>query len=151
PSGWKSIATGERLDTNVFTVDEPGKRMARPRGWFLLGDLASDTRHVAGMAVTVATAPGSTLDVQRLFRFYERTVPLLAPILGPPPSQLLIVSAPDPMWHGGISGEGSFYVSSRLPVRSRDRTSTYLHELVHVWQPFRPEGDGRWVSEGLAE
>ena len=26
-----------------------------------------------------------------------------------------------------------------------------LHELFHVWQPFRPKGDGRWISEGLAE
>jgi hypothetical protein len=151
PKGWTSVATGERLEPNVYSVDEPGKRMERPRGWFLLGDATADTRHIAGMAVTVAKAPGSDLDAQRLFRFYERTIPLLAPMLGTPPDRLLVVSAPDPMWHGGISGEDSFYVSSRLPIRSRDRTSTYLHELVHVWQPFRPVGDGRWVSEGLAE
>jgi hypothetical protein len=89
--------------------------------------------------------------VPRLFRFYEQTIPLLAPLLGSPPARLLVVSAPDPMWRGGISGEGSFYVNGRIAVRSRDRTSTYLHELIHVWQPFRPEGDGRWISEGLAE
>jgi predicted metalloprotease with PDZ domain len=103
------------------------------------------------MAVTVATAPGSELDVPRLLRFYERTIPLLVPLLGTPPRQLVVVSAPDPMWRGGISGEGSFYVNGRLPIRSHDRTSTFLHELIHVWQPFRPVGDGRWVSEGLAE
>lgn len=151
PPGWESAAIGERLEPHVYAVDEPGKRMARPRGWFLLGDVDVTARDIAGMTVTVATAPGSGLDVPRLFRFYERTIPLLAPLLGTPPRQLLVVSAPDPMWRGGISGEGSFYVNGRLPIRSRDRTSTFLHELIHVWQPFRPVGDGRWISEGIAE
>jgi hypothetical protein len=151
PRGWKSAAIGERLEPHVFAVEEPGKRMARPRGWFLLGDVGSESRRIAGMDVTVATAPGSGLDVPRLLRFYERTLPLLVPLLGTPPRQLLVVSAPDPMWRGGISGEGSFYVNGRLPIRSHDHTSTFLHELIHVWQPFRPVGDGRWISEGIAE
>ena len=42
-------------------------------------------------------------------------------------------------------------MNGRLPIRSHDHTSTFLHELVHVWQPFRPAGDGRWISEGIAE
>ncbi|HEV7732934.1 MAG TPA: hypothetical protein VGR62_12255 [Candidatus Binatia bacterium] len=151
PKGWKSVATGELIGSHAFVVEEPGKRLARPRGWFLLGDVDTTTRRIAGMEITVAAAPGSGLDVPRLFRFYEQTIPLLAPLLGSPPARLLVVSAPDPMWRGGISGEGSFYVNGRIAVRSRDRTSTYLHELIHVWQPFRPEGDGRWISEGLAE
>lgn len=55
------------------------------------------------------------------------------------------------MWHGGLSGEDSFFVHGRIPLRSADNTSTYLHELFHVWQPFQPGRDGRWISEGLAE
>src|SRR5207237_119622 len=45
----------------------------------------------------------------------------------------------------------SFFVNGHIPLRSADKTSTYLHELFHVWQPFRPKADGRWISEGLAE
>src|SRR5438445_476378 len=101
--------------------------------------------------VTIAVAPGSALDPRRLLRLYARTVPLLESVLGPPPPRLLVVSAPDPMWHGGLSGEDSFFVNGRIPLRSPDKTSTYLHELFHVWQPFRPKADGRWISEGLAE
>ena len=55
------------------------------------------------------------------------------------------------MWHGGLSGEDSFFVHGRIPIRSPDKTCSYLHELFHVWQPFHPSADGRWVSEGLAE
>src|SRR5207245_2885649 len=67
------------------------------------------------------------------------------------PPRLLVVSAPDPMWHGGLSGEDSFFVNGHIPLRSADKTSTYLHELFHVWQPFRPGPDGHWIAEGLAE
>jgi predicted metalloprotease with PDZ domain len=78
-------------------------------------------------------------------------MPVLADLLGPPPPRLLVVSAPDPMWHGGLSGEDSFFVNGRIPLRSPDKTSSYLHELFHVWQPFRPGPDGHWIAEGLAE
>src|SRR5439155_1575638 len=123
----------------------------RPRGWFALGRIARHSRLIAGLPVTVAVAPGSALDARRLLRLYARTLPLLASVLGPPPPRLLVVSAPDPMWHGGLSGEDSFFVNGHIPLRSADKTSTYLHELFHVWQPFRPKADGRWISEGLAE
>lgn len=151
PRGWRTATALEPLDDGAYRVEEPGKRFARPRGWFLLGRLARHRRRIAGAEVTVALAPGSTLDPRALFRLYERTMPLLVELLGPPPPRLLVVSAPDPMWHGGLSGEDSFFVNARIPLRSSDRTSMYLHELFHVWQPFRPGPDGHWIAEGLAE
>lgn len=151
PAPWRSVAIGERLGPHRFAVMEPGKRLDRPRGWFLLGDVDVHERAIAGATVTVARAPGSGLDPDQLFRLYERTLPLLVPVLGPPPPTILLVSAPDPMWRGGISGEDSFFVNGRIPLRSADATSTYLHELFHVWAPLRPGEDGHWISEGLAE
>lgn len=151
PPGWRSVTALRALGDDTFALEEPGKRLDRPRGWFLLGNVDRYQRLVAGMDITVATAPGSALDARRLLRLYARTVPLLAGILGPPPKRLLVVSAPDPMWHGGLSGEDSFFVNGHIPLRSADKTSSYLHELFHVWQPFRPAEDGRWVAEGFAE
>jgi hypothetical protein len=151
PRGWHSVAAGERLADHTFAVEEPGKRLDRPRGWFLLGRITRGSRTIDGMTVTVAVGPGSALDPRRLLGLYGRMVPLLAQLLGPPPRRLLVVSAADPMWRGGLSGESSFFVNGRIPLRSRDQTSTYLHELFHVWAPFRPQADGHWVSEGLAE
>ncbi|MFN8542665.1 MAG: hypothetical protein U0807_00420 [Candidatus Binatia bacterium] len=151
PHGWRAAAAGERQGPRTFAVDEPHKRFDRPRGWILLGAVDLHVRDVDGMRVTVAVAPGSQLDPRKLLALLDRTVPLLTAILGPPPPRLLVASAPDPMWHGGLSGEESFFVNGRIPLRSPDRTSTYLHELFHVWAPFHPEVDGRWISEGLAE
>jgi hypothetical protein len=151
PRGWHTIAAGERLGPNTYAVVEPGKRFDRPRGWFALGAITRESRAIAGSTVTIALAPGSALDAPKLLHFYGRTMPLLTSILGPPPPRILVVSAPDPMWHGGLSGEDSFFVNGRIPLRSPDRTSTYLHEMFHVWAPFTPAPDGHWVSEGLAE
>jgi predicted metalloprotease with PDZ domain len=152
PGGWRAATALEPLEgDDTFRVKEPGKQFDRPRGWFLLGKITRERRRIAGMEVTVAAVPGSGLDGRRLLRMYARTVPLLVEVLGRPPARLLIVSAPDPMWHGGLSGEDSFFVNGHIPLRSADKTSAYLHELFHVWQPFRPAPDARWVAEGLAE
>lgn len=151
PAGWRSVTIGERLGDNVFEVAQPNAQFDRPRGWIALGDIETTERRIGGSVVTLATVPGTDLDVPAIFRTWERTLPLLADVLGPPPPRLLVVSAPDPMWRGGISGERSFYVHAGIPFRSRDATSTWLHELFHTWQPFRPKQDGRWIGEGLAE
>lgn len=151
PPGWRSAAAGERLAPNVYRVFERGRNFHRPRGWMLLGKINPTTHKVADLAITVATAPGSALAPHRLLHLYDDIVPLMAAVLGPPPPRVLVVSAPDPMWHGGLSGEESFFVNGRIPLRSADRTSTYLHELFHVWAPFDVKPDGHWVSEGLAE
>jgi predicted metalloprotease with PDZ domain len=152
PRGWRAATALAPLEgDDGFRVEEPGKRFDRPRGWLLLGNITRERRRIAGMEVTVAAVPGSGLDARRLRRMYARTMPHLVDVLGPPPERLLVVSAPDPMWHGGLSGEDSFFVNGHIPLRSADKTSTYLHELFHVWQPFRPAPDARWVAEGLAE
>ena len=46
--------------------------------------------------------------------------------------RLLIVSGPDSMWRGGLSGSGSIYLHADRPLISQNGTSTPLHEMVHV-------------------
>jgi predicted metalloprotease with PDZ domain len=67
------------------------------------------------------------------------------------PPRLLIVSAGDPMWRGGLSGPASVFVHSDRPLISENRTSTLLHELVHVALGIRGDEESDWIVEGLAE
>jgi hypothetical protein len=81
----------------------------------------------------------------------QQALPVVTTLFGRQLPRLLIVIGPDPMWRGGSSGEESFYIHDGRPLRSRDHTSPYLHELFHVAAPFRPHADAHWVTEGLAE
>ena len=82
PRGWRSATPLAPADEDgSFVVEEPGTRFDRPRGWFLLGRIAREHRQLDAMELTVATAPGSGLDVHRLLRLYALTVPLLAQML----------------------------------------------------------------------
>ena len=104
------------------------------------------------MMVQVAHAPGvERCAAQELFHFLDSTLPALQKLLNAAPETILIVSAPDPMWHGGISGDQSFFMHADRPLRTPDKTSPYLHELFHVLQPYKPAADADWIEEGLAE
>jgi hypothetical protein len=151
PDGWHSVTPHEPAGADTFLLSEPGKVLDRPRGWFALGRLDVSRQEIADAMVLVARAPGSTLDTAGLFRLYDRTLPLLRRLLPQPSDRILVVSAPDPMWHGGVSGAGSFFLHGDRPLRTPDKTSPYLHEMFHVLQPFKPAADADWIEEGLAE
>jgi len=151
PRGWHSAAPLPRLAPDTYRLSEPGKILDRPRGWFVLGTFALDRQEIAGIMIQVARLPASALSPAELFRFLEPTLPALKKLLRAEPETLLLISAPDPMWHGGISGEHSLYMHANRPLRTPDKTSPYLHELFHVLQPYKPGPDADWIEEGLAE
>ena len=151
PNGWRSAAPLTALGPNTYRPDEPGKRLDRPRGWFALGKFALDHQEIAGTMVQVARAPGSGVLPQEIFHFLDGSLPALKKLLNATPETVLVVNAPDPMWHGGISGEHSFFIHAARPLRTPDKTSPYLHELFHVLQPYKPAPDADWIEEGLAE
>jgi hypothetical protein len=109
------------------------------------------SRSIAETRVEIVRAPGSDLPSEKILNLYAKTLPMLQGLHGGSPKRLLIASAGDPMWRGGISGKDSFYLHGDRPLRTPDRTSPPLHELFHVLAPFRTGSDGRWVTEGLAE
>jgi hypothetical protein len=151
PPGWQSATTFPALETDTYLLNQSGQVLSHPRGWFALGRIRLDRQEIGGTMLQVARAPGSSLNPQALFRFLEATLPALQHLLLADPETLLLVSAPDPMWRGGISAEHSFYVHGDRPLRTPDKTSPYLHELFHVLQPFKPGADADWIAEGLAE
>jgi predicted metalloprotease with PDZ domain len=151
PAGWRSAAAAAPLDGNSYRLDQPGNVLDRPRGWIALGKLALDREEIADTMVEIARTPNAEVDPKAVFQFLENTLPALKRLLHAESERLLIVVAPDPMWHGGISGENSFFMHAARPLRTPDRTSPYLHELFHVLQPCRMRDDADWIEEGLAE
>jgi hypothetical protein len=151
PPGWRSAAPLAAIGPDTYRLNQPGMVLDRPRGWYALGEFAMARHDIADTMLQVARAPGSALDPAQLFRFLEGTWPALKKLLLAQPETVLVVSAPDPMWRGGISGEDSFFMHSERPLRTPDRTSPYLHELFHVLQPYTAAPDADWIEEGLAE
>ena len=151
PPGWRSAAPFRAISPDTYRLNQPGKTLDRPRGWYALGALTLAHREIGNTMLQMAQAPGSSLVPADVFHFLEETLPALQHLLHSQPETVLIVNAPDPMWRGGISGEDSFFMHGERPLRTPDKTSPYLHELFHVLQPYRPAADADWVEEGLAE
>jgi hypothetical protein len=151
PPGWRSAAPLSVIGRDTYRLNDAGKVLDRPRGWFALGKFDLDRQEIAGIMVQVARMPGSPLVPTELFRFLDRTLPALKALLLAEAETILVVSAPDPMWRGGISGDHSFFMHALRPLRTPDKTSPYLHEFFHVLQPYKPATDADWIEEGLAE
>ena len=151
PTGWQSAAALPSIGPHTYRLNEPGKMLDRPRGWFALGKFTLARQEIADIMVQLARVPGSALDTGGLFRFLASTLPSLKQLLLPQVDSVLLVSAPDPLWHGGISGANSLFIHGDRPLRTPDKTSPYLHELFHVLQPYKPAADADWIEEGLAE
>lgn len=151
PSGWQSAAPFTRLAANTFELPEENKILARPRGWFALGEIEIAREEIADIMVEIAAVPGGALAAEKIFELLNPTLPVLKKLLHAAPASLLIARGPDPMWRGGISGSLSCFLHSDRPLRTPDQTSPYLHELFHVLQPNPAAADADWIMEGLAE
>jgi predicted metalloprotease with PDZ domain len=67
------------------------------------------------------------------------------------PERLLVVSAGDPMWRGGLSGPNSLFLHADRPLLSENGSSTLVHELIHVVTRIEGEKGADWIVEGMAE
>ncbi len=151
PTGWDSVTVFPSDGPNRYIVETPHSHFDHPRGWMLLGHLKRVDTNIGETALTIARAPGVTHKVDGALALISKALPVVRALFDRPLPRLVVVLGPDPMWRGGLSGEESFYMHGERPLRSRDQTSPYLHELFHVAAPFRPAADAHWVTEGLAE
>lgn len=151
PREWQAVTVLPNDGVESYVVETPHKRFDHARGWLLLGHLKRLDALIGGTAVTIARAPGVTHEIDKTLQLLARSLPSLLTLFQRPLPRLVILLGPDPLWRGGLSGEESFYMHGDQPLRSRDQTSPYLHELFHVAAPFRPAPDASWVTEGLAE
>lgn len=136
----------------TYTVSHPERRFDRPVGWIAAGRLRVVRERIAGTSVAVAGPVGvgvRHLDVLAFLRFTLPTVRKLIP--EGRPERLLFVSAPDPMWRGGLSGPDSVFLHADRPLIDWDATSPVLHELMHVTLHHRSGPGADALVEGMAE
>lgn len=150
PTGW-SAATAYPQEAGAFVVTDTERRFDRPAGWVLVGKLGTRSELIKGIQTIVAAPEGETTRRQDILAFLNWNLPHLKDVFPELSKRLLIVSAGDPMWRGGLSGPSSLFLHSDRPLISENRTSTLLHELVHVAMGIRGDEESDWIAEGFAE
>jgi hypothetical protein len=151
PEGWKVASRFATADDGTLIIDTPQYAFDRPTGWFIIGKLAISRSTVAGSNVTVAAPYKQAGRNQDLLAFLRYTLPELKSMAGELPASILIVTAGDPMWRGGLSGPFSLYLHNERPLILKDFTSPVLHEIVHATMRARAGEDGDWIVEGFAD
>jgi predicted metalloprotease with PDZ domain len=151
PQGW-SIETPYGFGAGKeFVVDNPKRHFDQPRGWAMAGRLAVRRDSISGRHVSVTSPDGTGFRANDVLSFLNWTLPPLVEVFPQTSSRLLIVSGTEDMWRGGLSGRSSLYMHPDRPLVSGNRTSTLLHELVHVASRMRSEDGADWIVEGIAE
>lgn len=151
PAGWSAITPYGPTDAKTLRIDDPQRRFDRPAGWMLAGKLGSRAESIAGVQTLVAAPAGDKARRQDTLAFLNWNLPHLLKVFPAFPKRLLIVAAGDPMWRGGLSGPASLFLHSDRPLISENRTSTLLHELVHVAMGIYGDTESDWIPEGFAE
>lgn len=153
PEGWSSAAPYAKVKgrEHDYVIVDPGRRLPRPKGWLILGEFAARQDMIAGTDVRVAAPAGQGGRLQDALAFLGWTLPAVKAVFPDFPERLLIVTADDPMWRGGLSGTRSLFMHRDRPLISGNRTSSLIHELVHVGTAINGGKQADWIVEGIAE
>jgi hypothetical protein len=134
-----------------YHIVDPERRFDRPEGWMLVGKIGVRSERVEKVNVVIAAPEGENARRQDALAFINWNLPKLLEIFPQFPKRVLVVSAGDPMWRGGLSGPSSIFLHADRPLISENRTSPLLHELVHVAMGIHGDDESDWIVEGLAE
>jgi hypothetical protein len=153
PDGWTNVDTPYRLARNSreFVVTDPKHRFDRPVGWMIAGAVGTRREWIDSCEFSVAGPKGEPVRRNDIVAFANLTLPQFARGFGALPPKLLVVSAGDPMWRGGLSGPRSLFLHASRPLVSENGTSSLVHELFHAITRIRGGDDDDWIAEGLAE
>lgn len=159
PKDWLAVAPYDQYRAkdrqlrheHEYTLIDPGRYFVRPKGWLALGELGVRQDNFAGTDVRVIAPREEGLHRQDTLSFIGWTLPELKKVFPDFPSRLVIVRAGDPMWRGGLSGTRSLFMHSDRPLISGNRTSSVIHELVHVGTGISGDRHSDWIVEGIAE
>jgi hypothetical protein len=151
PDGWSIATPYEPLGGNVYAIENPELSFDRPTGWMIAGRIGVRRDEIAGVLVGVAGPMNQGVRRMDMLAFLNWNLGELRAVVDKLPERLLVVSARDGMWRGGLSGPNSLYIHADRPLLSENGTSTLLHELFHVVTRLTGRRGGDWIVEGLAE
>ncbi len=152
PKGWHRDTPYVQAEDGTFRIDEPARRFDRPVGWMLVGNIGTRREVIGGTEISLGAPKDEGMRRMDMLAFLNFTLPAMKDAFGVMPEKILIASAPDPMWLGGLSAPRSLYLHLDRPMVSENNTSTLLHELTHVVTRITGEEDNDdWLAEGLAE
>lgn len=153
PPGWSNVDTPfvRSRDGRSFVVVNPERRFDRPVGWIIAGQVGTRREFIDGLEVSIAGPKEHAIRRNDMLAFINLVAPELRKAFGELPSKLLIVSADDPMWRGGLSGPRSLFIHADRPLISENGSSTLVHELVHMVTRIRGAPGDDWIAEGTAE
>jgi hypothetical protein len=150
PDDWHAV-TEYAARKQRFEIRNPARRFDQPRGWIVIGKLGIRRETIAATRIAVAAPQGQAVRRLDMLALLNWTLPELTAVLPNTPPRLTIVSAGDPMWHGGLSAPASVFIHAERPLISENATSTLLHEVVHVALGISAASNFDWIVEGLAE
>jgi hypothetical protein len=151
PERWSFVSPYQSTGTDTYAVEHDHRRFERPTGWMAAGRLGVRRERISGVHVVVAGPLNQgvrRLDMVALLNWNLPRVRRLVPTM---PKRIVIVSAGDPMWRGGLSGPSSLFLHADRPLLSENGSSTLVHELIHVATRLEAEKGADWIVEGLAE
>lgn len=147
PAGWQEAAPWRSIGKGEYAL---AGSEAAPRGFVVMGpfrkvtDIPVDGR--VFRHVQLGAEPTFTPDLRA---YFEGATPYYRAVYGRSPAYVLIVSAPDPMFRGGLGATDSLYVHETADLR------TLAHEYAHVHQRFGTEErvglSSMWLAEGDAD
>jgi predicted metalloprotease with PDZ domain len=153
PEGWTNVDTPYRLARNsrAFVVVDPRRRFDRPVGWMIAGAVGTRREFIDGCEFSVGGPKGEHIRRNDVIAFSNLVLPQMKRAFGALPTKLLVVSAEDPMWRGGLSGPRSLFLHADRPLFSENGTSSLAHELTHAVTRIRGANNDDWIAEGVAE
>jgi hypothetical protein len=151
PEGWSFVTPYAEIADDTYEVEHAHRRFERPIGWMAAGRLGVRRERIAGVRVIVAGPLNQGVRRLDMIALLNWNLPRLRRLVPDMPKRVLIVSAGDPMWRGGLSGPNSLYMHADRPLLSENGSSTLVHELVHVATGIKGEKGGDWIVEGIAE
>ena len=153
PPGWTNVDTPyvHTRDRKGFVVVNAERRFDRPVGWMIAGAVGTRREFIGDFEVSIAGPVQYGVRRNDALAFINLVAPEMRQAFGGLPSKVLIVSAGDPMWRGGLSGPRSLFLHADRPLISENGTSTLVHELVHMVTRIRGADGDDWIAEGSAE
>ena len=151
PEGWSFVTAYPENKDHVYEIEHAHRRFDRPTGWMAAGRLGVRRERIAGVRVVVAGPMNEGVRRLDMLALMNWNLPKLRRLAPDMPNRVLVVSAGDPMFRGGLSGPSSLFVHADRPLLSENGSSTLVHELVHVATRLEAEQGGDWIVEGVAE